>query len=128
RRALVEWRKELGPDGKIDAETAEEIQKSLQALGRELGPIMPARHNPASAPTTDPALTQAASDRQERWVKDVRALGAEAAGRRDAAVAAMRQALVGQDAASQLAALRVLAQTGDIKYDRSPFRPLILPI
>jgi hypothetical protein len=124
RRALVEWRKELGPDGKIDAETAEELQKSLRALNREVGPILSARLKPAS----DPTPVQAAADVREQWVKDVRALGPDAARRRDAAVAAMREALAGRDAAAQFAALQALAQTGDIKYDRTPFRPLILPI
>jgi hypothetical protein len=122
RRALVEWRAELGPGGKIDPDTAEELQSSLRALGRELEPILSARRAPTPAPAP------VASEMQDRWVKDLRALGADADGRRAAAVAALREALGGQDAAMQLAALRALSQTGDVKFDRTPFRSLILPL
>jgi len=126
RQALREWRKELGPDGKLDAETAERLQSRLQELGRELQPILSTAQPPS--PKATPAPPRVAMDQQQQWLKEVRALGAGAAERRAAAVAALRQALAGNDAAQQLAALQVLSQTGDVKFDRTGLRDLILPL
>lgn len=124
RRALIDWREELGPKGKIDAATAEDLQASLQSLFREIGPILSARRAPAPAPPPAPV----AAEMQDRWIKDMRSLGEGSAERRAATVEALRGALAGADPAKQLAALRVLSQTGDIQFDRSPFRALILPL
>lgn len=124
RQALIDWREELGPDGKIDDDTAEDLQSRLQSLGQVLGPILSARRPPAPAPAPAPV----AADLQDEWVKDLRSLGEGAAERRAAAVEAMRDALAGADDAKKLSALRVLSQTADIQFDRAPFRPLILPL
>jgi len=124
RRALIDWREELGPDGKIDADTAEDLQKRLQSLGREIAPILSARRAPKPAPAAAPV----AAGLQDQWIKDMRSLGEGAAERRAGAVEALRGALAGSNPAKQLAALRVLSQTGDIQFDRSPFRALIVPL
>jgi len=126
RQALIDWREELGPDGTIDDDTAEDLQSRLQSLGRALQPIFSARRAPA--PTPAPAPAPVAADLQDQWVKDLRSLGEGAAERRAAAVEAMRDALSGPDDAKKLSALRVLSQTSDIQFDRAPFRPLILPL
>lgn len=123
RQALQQWRQEIGPEGAVDQKTLDELRFRLQELGKDLQPIFAAERKAAPA-----APAPVASDRQARWLKEVRALGDGAAERRAAAVAELQQALAGRDAAAQLAALRVLTETGDIKFDRPPFRPLILPL
>jgi len=124
RRALIDWREELGPDGRIDAETAEDLQSRLRSLGREIEPILSTRRAAEPAPAPAPV----AAELRDQWIKDLRSLGEGAAERRAKAVEALRGALAGPDPVMQLAALRVLSQTGDIQFDRAPFRPLILPL
>lgn len=127
RQALAEWRKEPGPDGKVAAEDVEELQLRLKDVGRDLEQLLSVPRTPSQT-AVRPAAAPEATALKDQWLKDVRALGLGAEERRAEAVTALREALAGNDASQQLAALRVLAQTGDVKFDRTPFRALILPL
>lgn len=78
------------------------------------------RRESESRPGTRRELPQA-------WIERMRAVGADAVKKRAETVAELRDALQGDDAGLQYAALQTLQNVGDVEYDKPSMRPLVLP-
>ncbi|MCA9049697.1 MAG: conjugal transfer protein TraF, partial [Planctomycetaceae bacterium] len=64
----------------------------------------------------------------EPWLKDIRSIGSDAVAKRDAALAEVEAALNADGVAQNIAATQALAQTGDVKYDKTKYRARILEL
>lgn len=133
RRALVEWRAQVGVTGEVDAESYRAVSEATQGVGFELKSLSAhvksrattsTAREPALRASPPPSTSRATS---KRWIDEMRALGDGAAARREAAIVALRAALTDSDPDAQLAALLTLQSVGDIAYDKASFRPLVLP-
>jgi len=75
---------------------------------------------PAKPPPPDPHAVA------QQWIADINQI--EDAGRRDAALERVREALKSDDASLQHAGLIAFLKTTRVAYDKASFRPLILPL
>lgn len=64
----------------------------------------------------------------ETWLKHIRSIGADAASKREATLAEVEAALNSNDVAQNIAATQALAQTGDVKYDKTKYRERLLEL
>ncbi len=102
-----------------------DIQRVSSTLDREVRALRVMASPPIEKPAPTPEAV--AYERSKPWVEEIRALGPDAARRRELALGEVRLALQGGDAIAQHAALMALQSCGDVEYDKHPFRDLVLP-
>ena len=131
--AVREMRESTAPITDDERANAKQVQAAAQRLKKELGAlearVAPKKRKPAAkpqapAPVDKPPTAEALA---KKWTDAIRALGADAAERREHALGEVRAALGGHEPATQHAALITLQRVGDVEFDKAPFRALILP-
>jgi hypothetical protein len=134
RTALAAWRIELEDGERIDDGALLDLRSATQELGGELSSLWGAVEAREAALRPDPqrsarrlTLTMRAREHADGWVQDIRATGPDADGARAAALDAVREALQSEDEVLQLAGLMTLQRVGEVRYEKAPFRALVLP-
>jgi hypothetical protein len=136
--ALRGWRSAAESGAAIDPEEVKAVGKATEIFAREMQALhgrMKAQQTPSPKPErAEPAPDAAslarmkeASEIARAWTDDARSLGEGSKERRERALAAVREALTGNDPTRVLAALDTLRRIGDVEYDKASFRPLVLP-
>jgi hypothetical protein len=128
--AIGQWRKAIEAGAELTDEDLNSFQASASELYGDLQWIFEHKQSERRAQRQAEDRIQSVPQQRELtngWIEHMRAIGPGSAERRAKAIAELRSALEGNDRGRNYAALTALQQVGDVNYDKSVFRPLILP-
>lgn len=126
--AAVAWRQEIEAGKQVHEQEVARLRAAIQRLGPDLQAILFRHEASLKADGGQTLNSSTARERSQEWIERLRSIGDGATERRAKTVEELRAALAGDDATQRLAALLALSATGDVDFDKRPFRELIVPL
>jgi len=130
RKAFADWKVAIEAGAVVRDKDLASLTAQLESLGRDVRWIV-ARRVPKQASSVVRSAESYGRNTvklTKAWVDQMHALGPGAAEKRTATLAQLRNALVGEDEYQRYAALKTLSKIGDVKFDKTLFRPFVLPL